>query len=730
MVAESGLTCIDIDADAIRDPLTRQIRAEYREILRACRCVTLSHSGKGLHCWFRGSFKFDATFFYRGEARIEVYSGHSVGRFIAETGTFQGGRNCIPDLMEEVNVTELLAGWTAGRATTEGRREGWDGDLWEIALPECTWSNELLDRQAAELDAMPKAPGEECVTSWGKFKGGRSDARYQLICRAAALAPDRMQLAAWAASRFVALYSERHNPAKDLDREVARAWEKLTGPDIPAAGAADAVDAWEALGAIPEHPAPGSAASEAPGGSGGGNGRDDETEPGLDLGHRSLARAFVLHTRGLVAYVDAGKRWFHWQAETGLWERDTRRQFERYVGRYLENRADTLRDKIDDPKAYRKIRENLLSWFTTSAVVSHLRGMVAVNQRDWDANPNVIGTPQGVFDLITGEIRKGKPQERITLKVSYAPQRQETPLWDGFLKRIFRTNPEIIEFLQVFIGQSLIGRVDLQYLLFFHGSGGNGKGAFLGIIQRILGDYSHTVSSDIFMKRDGSHHPTEIAQFQGKRFVVASEVDPTAIWNESRLKDLTGGDEINGRFINGDFFRFLPSHSLVMHGNHKPALRSVGHSVRRRIRIIEFRETIATKEERATLISDIVSAEGPGIIQWIVDGCLKYQKEGLALPQSIIDDTVAYLDEEDIIKQWLDQCCVREPGATADQADVNLSFKRWSIERNIASQAQPRRLVGELENMGFRLGKSNGRRVYHGFKLAPEPNPLEREHII
>jgi putative DNA primase/helicase len=40
-------------------------------------------------------------------------------------------------------------------------------------------------------------------------------------------------------------------------------------------------------------------------------------------------------------------------------------------------------------------------------------------------------------------------------------------------------------------------------------------------------------------------------------------------WAESKLKTITGGDEVSARFMRQDFFRFTPTFKLMIAGNHK-----------------------------------------------------------------------------------------------------------------------------------------------------------------
>jgi hypothetical protein len=67
-----------------------------------------------------------------------------------------------------------------------------------------------------------------------------------------------------------------------------------------------------------------------------------------------------------------------------------------------------------------------------------------------------------------------------------------------------------------------------------------------------------------------------LARLRGARLVTATETEAGKRWAESRLKELTGGERIPARFMNQNFFEYLPAFKPVISGNHKPRLRSVG----------------------------------------------------------------------------------------------------------------------------------------------------------
>src|SRR5262249_24891841 len=67
-------------------------------------------------------------------------------------------------------------------------------------------------------------------------------------------------------------------------------------------------------------------------------------------------------------------------------------------------------------------------------------------------------------------------------------------------------------------------------------------------------------------------------------------------WDEAKIDALTGGDRIAARFMRQDFFEYVLTFKLMIAGNHKPSLRSVDESIRRRFNLLPFTVTIPPEE--------------------------------------------------------------------------------------------------------------------------------------
>jgi putative DNA primase/helicase len=283
------------------------------------------------------------------------------------------------------------------------------------------------------------------------------------------------------------------------------------------------------------------------------------------------------------------------------------------------------------------------------------------------------------IELSTGIERDTIPEDYCT-KIAgceLAPPDTPCPMWLAFLKTIMNGDLDLIDYLQRVCGYCMTGFIKEHAMFFLYGTGANGKSVFINTLRGILGTYHTTAPIETFTVAHSTQHPADLAGLMGARLVTAVETKEGRTWAESKLKAITGGDEISARFMRQDFFHFTPTFKLMIAGNHKPRLRSVDEAMRRRFHLIPFAVTIPS-EKRDKDLAEKLKTEWPAILRWMVDGCLKWQEIGLSPPQAVIDATAAYLETEDTIATWIEERC--ECGKSYRDTSGNLyaSWKSWA----------------------------------------------------
>jgi putative DNA primase/helicase len=305
---------------------------------------------------------------------------------------------------------------------------------------------------------------------------------------------------------------------------------------------------------------------------------------------------------------------------------------------------------------------------------------IAATTEQWDADPWLLNTPDGVVDLRTGKVRSLRPDDYMTRMTLVGPQ-GECPMWKAHLNLIMNGDKELVAYLQRAFGYSLTGITREHALFFAHGTGANGKGTTFETIAKIMGSYARSAPMKTFTASKIEEHPTELAMLRGARMVMASETEEGRSWAEARIKQLTGGDRIPARFMRQDYFEFTPQFKLWIQGNHKPALRSVDEAIRRRFNLLPFTITIPREERDQKFAEDKLTKEHPGILAWMIQGCLKWQSDGLCPPQAVSEATAEYLKTEDALMQWFAESCVVDASHQGlFTSELYASFKQWLVD--------------------------------------------------
>ena len=291
----------------------------------------------------------------------------------------------------------------------------------------------------------------------------------------------------------------------------------------------------------------------------------------------------------------------------------------------------------------------------------------------WDRDPWLIGTPAGTVDLRTDELRPHSISDHIT-KVTAVTPGGECPLWDATLTAIFDGDKEMVDYVHRAFGYGLTGLTREEKLFLLFGDGSNGKGTMTGTIAHVIGDYAVTVAMNTLLVTRNTEHPTEIAKLRGSRIALAGETNDGARWNVARIKDLTGGDRLTGRFMRCDFFDFVPSHKLFVSVNRKPLLGRVDNAIKRRIELWPFDVIF---DQADTTLKERLVAEGPGILKRLIDGCLDWQRNGLRPPEKVRIATAEYLSSMDATQLFIDDCCKMDAQACTSMTTLYAAWASW-----------------------------------------------------
>lgn len=357
-------------------------------------------------------------------------------------------------------------------------------------------------------------------------------------------------------------------------------------------------------------------------------------------------------------------------------------------------------------------RSNLLSLARSEPALS-------ITNETLDAHRDWLNCENGTLDLSSGELL---PHEQDNFLTKLCPVRfdaqAEAPRWIDFVETIFGGDESLMHYVQKAAGYSLTGDVSQQCFFFLYGLGANGKSVFVETLLSLLGDYATKTSIQTLMARDGdgSDANPALVALQGARLVVSSEIEEGKRWNESLVKDLTGGDRITARPLYGAPLTFTPEFKLWVYGNHKPTIRGADAGIQRRIKLIPFSVTIP-ESKRDPKLKLKLAAERAGILNWALAGLRMIEADGFEEPAVVRDATRAYIQDQDALKDWIEECVelCYVPGTETLQtalrianAELYANYANWCDKRRQFTLSH-KALTQRLLDRGFAQSDERGR---------------------
>jgi len=437
-----------------------------------------------------------------------------------------------------------------------------------------------------------------------------------------------------------------------------------------------------------------------------------------DLGN---AERLVESYGDIIRYNYERKRWLSWTGR--VWEWDSGHRVHTLAKKTVRSIYEEAANTGNDEE-----RKKLVDHAKKSESDTRIGAMInlacsedsiPVKTAELDKHQWYFNCLNGTIDLTTGRLMPHNKDNMLTVLVpiEYSPD-AECPLWLRFLDRITGGDVTLVDYLQRAVGYSLTGDIKNQVLFFLYGLGCNGKSTFVATIRKLLGDYGERVNTDLFMLKDkniGGGPKEGLANLDGKRFVVASELEDGRCLAVSLIKDMTGGETIKADRKYEHEFEYQPTFKLWLVGNHKPVIKDTTLSIWRRVKQVPFTVTIPDDEIDPELPTKL-EAELSGILAWAVRGCLAWQMEGLCEPQTVTMSTASYRQEQDILGDFIEDCCVLALTASVAKSELKDAYQHWCQDNGtepVTQRTFKNRLIEKSITEG-RIGKA---RYWRGIAL-------------
>lgn len=364
------------------------------------------------------------------------------------------------------------------------------------------------------------------------------------------------------------------------------------------------------------------------------------------------------------------------------------------------------------------------------AMLSELKALhdLPVVNKEFDTQENLLNTDSGVVDLNTGEIkpfdRRLKLSKNTNCKISF----EEPTTFLKFLHDICdRQNEEetkeVMDTIQMALGESLTGRTNKEHLFIMYGNGSNGKSTFISIINKAFGDYGTSMNSDMLIQNPNSSSQSNefaLSSLLGARIVITSETAEGKRLDEVTIKRMLSGEEITAQYKYGQQFTFMPTFSPWMSTNNRPIIRATDFGTWRRIFYIPFLNTFSGEKKDVEMPKKL-EAELPKILGWMIQGAVKLHKEyqdKLPKPQCLEKALSEYKQQLDVLASFLSDRCIPFAELSVPAETLYNAYKDWAKTNN--EYLFPEGIFKlEIPKKGYpRVKDPNKGWVYTGLKLA------------
>jgi len=426
----------------------------------------------------------------------------------------------------------------------------------------------------------------------------------------------------------------------------------------------------------------------------------------------ATAWRFVAAVGGRVKNCPA-RGWLKYQ--DGYWQPGEREAIKiaGELGAIIRAEGYAATDDVDRIRSYYSAARRAESARGVEATLKLAKALPGVDASgiEWDSDDWLLNCANGTVDVRTLTLRSHAPEDYLTRRIPFDYDPAATcPIWLNHLGKVFADDPLMIRYVQFQFGYSATASMRHQTFVICHGEAGRGKSTTIEAGMYALGDYADAVSHDVVLDQHHAAHACTLAALCGLRFGLVSELPDGARWNEAQVKRLATGDTLSARLIGQNPFSFKSKMKLWVNCNERPEFRDTGGGMARRIRCIPF-EVDLTGADRDRDIEEKLRGEAPGILRWILEGARIAFEGEPDIPEAVRISSREYVRQNDVLANFLDECCTVAVNNRAEVGATHDAFKAWG------GDDLGKRKLGMLLMGKFEQDNDGKKRYWVGFSL-------------
>lgn len=428
--------------------------------------------------------------------------------------------------------------------------------------------------------------------------------------------------------------------------------------------------------------------------------------PRYGSGDIGFGRLFADVFKKIARYVPERKKWFVYDGKR--WVPDIANLSIMELGKDLADAILLYASTIHDEKSRLNYLKETKCWQQRrfrETFIKEAQSVYPLSIESFDSNIYLFNCNNVTLNLKDGTVKEHAPEDLLT-KINFVDYDPEaySDRFIKFIDEVMSGDCEKAAFLQKSLGYGISGDTRFECMFFLYGeTTRNGKGTLMESILKVLGDYGKSVRPETIAQKQNvnSQAPSEdIARLAGIRFANISEPSRGLVLNAAQVKNMTGNDTLNARFLNENSFDFKPQFKLYINTNYLPVISDMTMFSSGRVIIVPFDKHFEPWEQDKTLKEEFSKPEiRSAILNWLVEGYRLLLEEGFKLPTSVENAIEAYAHESDKLAQFAEERLQEDPTAEVKSASVYEEYRRWCSSNGCYCENN-RNFLHELRKLG------------------------------
>jgi len=281
--------------------------------------------------------------------------------------------------------------------------------------------------------------------------------------------------------------------------------------------------------------------------------------------------------------------------------------------------------------------------------------------------------------------------------------------------------PDCIKLAEEIFGYCLLPDNRFQKAFMFVGTGANGKGTFINLLEAFLG--KENVSTIPLQEIDDNRFKR--AELFGKLANLFADLDRRALKGTSYFKTIVAGDSIDAERKFKNSFSFRPFAKLIFSANETPHSPDNTYAYFRRWSIIPFNNKFEGENEDVEILNKLTTPdELSGFLNKALQGLIRLMdNNGFTEPESVIEAKDDYRKASDSAYLFLDENAITGPDKYVKKADIYEKYKEWCEKTGLMNLSNTRFNARLNDSLNVEdTQKSGVGKIWRGIELINDKN--------